>query len=140
MAKSTKPIIRIHNVEIDEVIDREMNDAEFAQYEADKAAQLAKEAEVAQMLAQVEREKTQAKAQIDAAKLDLERHPLKLGRYYQVVRLLGRQHVVAVDHLAQLLQLSDPRLQCRVFLLELALSCLHVFAVNRLHGFLLVIQ
>ncbi len=46
MAKSTKPIIRIHNVEIDEVIDREMNDAEFAQYEADKAAQLAKEAEV----------------------------------------------------------------------------------------------
>jgi hypothetical protein len=45
MAKSTKPIIRIHNVEIDEVIDREMNDDEFAQYEADKAAQLAKQAE-----------------------------------------------------------------------------------------------
>jgi len=45
MAKSTKPIIRIHNVEIDEVIDREMNDEEFAQYEADKATQLAKQAE-----------------------------------------------------------------------------------------------
>jgi len=29
----TRPIIRIHNVETDEVIDREMNDAEFAQYE-----------------------------------------------------------------------------------------------------------
>jgi hypothetical protein len=46
MAKSTRPIIRIHNVEIDEVIDREMNDDEFAQYEADKAAQLAKQAEL----------------------------------------------------------------------------------------------
>lgn len=45
MAKSTRPIIRIHNLETNEVIDREMNDAEFAQYEADKAAQLAKQAE-----------------------------------------------------------------------------------------------
>ena len=34
----TKPIIRIHNAETDEVIDREMTDAEFAQYEAEKAA------------------------------------------------------------------------------------------------------
>ena len=42
MAKtSTRPMIRIHNSETDEVIDREMNDAEFAQYEADKAAQKA---------------------------------------------------------------------------------------------------
>jgi hypothetical protein len=40
MAKSTKPMIRIHNAETDEVIDREMNDTEFAQYEADKAAVL----------------------------------------------------------------------------------------------------
>jgi hypothetical protein len=40
MAKtSTRPMVRIHNVETNEVIDREMNDAEFAQYEADKAAQ-----------------------------------------------------------------------------------------------------
>jgi len=46
MAKSTRPTIRIHNIETDEVIDREMNDAEFAQYEADKAAQAAKQAEV----------------------------------------------------------------------------------------------
>ena len=45
MAKLTKPMIRIHNTETDEVIDREMNDAEFAQYEADKAAHLAKQAE-----------------------------------------------------------------------------------------------
>jgi len=45
MAKSTRPIIRIHDIELDEVIDREMNDAEFAQYEADKADRLAKQAE-----------------------------------------------------------------------------------------------
>ena len=31
-------MVRIHNSETDEIIDREMNDAEFAQYEADKAA------------------------------------------------------------------------------------------------------
>jgi transcription elongation GreA/GreB family factor len=45
MAKSTKPTIRIHDLELNEVIDREMTDAEFAQYEADKADQLAKQAE-----------------------------------------------------------------------------------------------
>ncbi len=38
---STRPMVRIHNIETDEVIDREMNDAEFAQYEADKAAHMA---------------------------------------------------------------------------------------------------
>jgi hypothetical protein len=32
-------MIRIHNVSTDEFIDREMNDAEFAQYEADQEAQ-----------------------------------------------------------------------------------------------------
>ena len=41
----TKPIIRIHDLSTDEVIDREMNDAEFAQYEADKAAQAVAKAE-----------------------------------------------------------------------------------------------
>ena len=45
MAKSTRPMVRIHNAETDEVIDREMNDQEFAQYEADKAAQAAAQAE-----------------------------------------------------------------------------------------------
>ncbi len=30
-------MVRIHNIELDEIIDREMNDAEFAQYEIDKA-------------------------------------------------------------------------------------------------------
>jgi hypothetical protein len=41
MAKTSRPMVRIHNAETNEVIDREMNDAEFAQYQADKAAQAA---------------------------------------------------------------------------------------------------
>jgi hypothetical protein len=41
----TKPMIRIHNQETNEIIDREMNDAEFAQYEADQAAQATARAE-----------------------------------------------------------------------------------------------
>ena len=46
MTKSkTKPMVRIHNSETNEVIDREMNDAEFAQYEADQLAQAAKQVE-----------------------------------------------------------------------------------------------
>ena len=46
MAKSTRPIVRIHDLETDEVIDREMTDQEFAQYEADQAAQATAQAEV----------------------------------------------------------------------------------------------
>jgi hypothetical protein len=38
MPKTSRPMVRIHDLETNEVIDREMNDAEFAQYEADKAA------------------------------------------------------------------------------------------------------
>jgi hypothetical protein len=45
MAKTTRPMIRIHTTETDEVIDREMNDAEFAQYLADQERQLANKAE-----------------------------------------------------------------------------------------------
>jgi len=41
----TKPIIRIHNTETDEIIDREMTAAEFKIYEADKAAQAVAQAE-----------------------------------------------------------------------------------------------
>jgi hypothetical protein len=41
----TKPMIRIHDTVTDEVIDREMNDAEFAAYEADQAAQATTQAE-----------------------------------------------------------------------------------------------
>jgi len=45
MAKSTRPMLRIHDVETDEIIDREMNDAEFAQYQADQAANAIAKAE-----------------------------------------------------------------------------------------------
>ena len=38
-------MIRIHNTETDEIIDREMNDTEFAQYEADQAYFAAQKAE-----------------------------------------------------------------------------------------------
>ena len=51
------PTVRIHDLSTDEVIDREMNDAEFAQYEADQtaaaaqaAAEAAKAAEKAALL------------------------------------------------------------------------------------------
>ena len=40
----SKPIIKIVNVETGEEIEREMNDAEFAQYQADQAAQAEREA------------------------------------------------------------------------------------------------
>ena len=54
-SKSTpRPVIRIHNVETDEVIDREMNDAEFAQYEADQAAHAARVAAEAAKAAEKE--------------------------------------------------------------------------------------
>lgn len=43
----SRPIIRIHNLETDEIIDREMNDEEFADYQQDMAETAAKEAEVA---------------------------------------------------------------------------------------------
>jgi hypothetical protein len=40
----TRPTIKIHDCSTDEVIVRELNDAEFAQYEADVAAAEAKAA------------------------------------------------------------------------------------------------
>ena len=39
----SRPMVRIHNIEIDEIIDREMNDAEFAIYKANQAEALAKQ-------------------------------------------------------------------------------------------------
>lgn len=40
-----KPLIRIHDLTTDEIIDREMTDAEFAKYKLDQAEQAAKQAE-----------------------------------------------------------------------------------------------
>jgi len=45
-------MIRIHNAETNEIIDREMNDAEFAQYQADQAAQAIAKAEAEAKAAQ----------------------------------------------------------------------------------------
>jgi hypothetical protein len=47
----TKPMIRIHNVETNEIIDREMTAAEFKDYEAQQAIMQAREAEKAAKLA-----------------------------------------------------------------------------------------
>ena len=41
----SRPTIRIHNSQTNEVIDREMTAAEFAQYTADQAAQAIAQAE-----------------------------------------------------------------------------------------------
>lgn len=38
MPKATRPMVRIHDLTTDEIIDREMNDEEFAAYEAMTAA------------------------------------------------------------------------------------------------------
>jgi hypothetical protein len=41
----TKPIIRIHDLATDEIIDREMTAAEYKVYQADQAAQAIEQAE-----------------------------------------------------------------------------------------------
>jgi len=51
----TKPMVRIHNTETDEVIDREMTDAELNQYQADNE-RLAAEKIEAQTKAQAKAE------------------------------------------------------------------------------------
>jgi hypothetical protein len=45
MAKTNRPMIRIHNSETNEIFDREMNDEEFAQYEIDQQKRQAKMAD-----------------------------------------------------------------------------------------------
>jgi hypothetical protein len=43
----SRPMIRIHNTETDEIIDREMNDAEFADYQANEELEAERQAETA---------------------------------------------------------------------------------------------
>jgi hypothetical protein len=54
MTKTIKPMIRIHNADTGEVIDREMTDDELAQYQAHNAtlAELQNEAEAAKTAAE----------------------------------------------------------------------------------------
>ena len=68
----TRPIVRIHNTETNEVIDREMNDDEFAQYEADIAAQEAEKA-------QAEAKATAKTALLDRLGITAEEAQLLLG-------------------------------------------------------------
>jgi hypothetical protein len=39
MTTTSRPMVRIHNIETNEIIDREMNDEEFEAYKAQQAAQ-----------------------------------------------------------------------------------------------------
>ena len=41
----SRPLIRIHDISTDEIIDREMTDTEFATYEADQAKDQSAQAE-----------------------------------------------------------------------------------------------
>jgi hypothetical protein len=54
----TKPTIKIHNTETNEIIDREMNDAEYAIYQAEQEAEAQRKAEA--------EAKAQAKAAAEA--------------------------------------------------------------------------
>jgi uncharacterized membrane protein YqiK len=62
----TKPIIREHNVTTDEVIDREMTDEEYAEYQKQQEA-IAKSAE---LQAKAEAEKATATAKLEALGLN----------------------------------------------------------------------
>ena len=48
----TQPTIREHNLETDEIIDREMTEAELEQWEAAKTAEIAKQQADAQKVAE----------------------------------------------------------------------------------------
>ena len=65
----TRPMVRIHDLETDTVVDREMNDAEFAQYEADQAAAEAQAAEAATKAAEKEALLARLGISADEAKL-----------------------------------------------------------------------
>ena len=70
----TRPIVRIHDTSTDQVIDREMNDAEFAQFKADEATQIAA---------------AEAKAQADAVKAAAQAKLAALGLTTDDLEALG---------------------------------------------------
>ena len=45
MANTTRPIVRIHDLSDDSITDREMNDAEYADWQAQQTANAARQAE-----------------------------------------------------------------------------------------------
>jgi len=68
----TRPMVRIHNLSTNEIIDREMNDAEYAQYQAEQVAQ-------AEAEAQAEAKATQKAALLDRLGLTEEEAKLLLA-------------------------------------------------------------
>jgi phosphoenolpyruvate synthase/pyruvate phosphate dikinase len=68
----TKPMVRIHNSETDEVIDREMTAAEIKIYEKEKAAEAAK-------LAEAETKAAEKQALLDRLGLTADEAKLLLG-------------------------------------------------------------
>lgn len=69
---TTRPIVRIHNTETDEIIDREMTDDEFAEYQAEQAERAAKQAEA-------EAKATARQAILDRLGLSAEEAKILLG-------------------------------------------------------------
>jgi hypothetical protein len=69
MTKSNRPMVRIHDIKTNEIIDREMNNDEFAQYELDQVTELAK---------QTEAEKISAKREALLSKLGITEEEAKL--------------------------------------------------------------
>jgi hypothetical protein len=72
----SRPIIRIHNVSTDEVIDREMNNAEFAIYEAEQAERAIKQAEEQ---AEAEAKAVEKQALLDKLSITADEAKLLLG-------------------------------------------------------------
>jgi len=68
----SRPMVRIHNTETDEIIDREMNDQEFVQYELIRLEAEAKKAEA-------ETKATQRQAILDRLGLTSDEARLLLG-------------------------------------------------------------
>jgi hypothetical protein len=68
----SRPMIRIHNIETDEVIDREMNDEEFTQYQLNQE-------EFAKRQAEAEAKKTQRQALLDRLGITSEEAKILLG-------------------------------------------------------------
>jgi hypothetical protein len=58
----SRPIIKIHNIETDEIIEREMNDEEYAAYEANELLIAEKERKINEQAAK----KTAAEAKLAA--------------------------------------------------------------------------
>jgi hypothetical protein len=73
MTKSkTKPMVRIHDISTNEIIDREMTDLEFAQYDADQAA-------LANRLAEMQAKESERQAILDRLGLTADEAKLILG-------------------------------------------------------------